>query len=223
MSVIDLKTLKGRLTGTGNARLLKIAAGVLSLVSLLTISVFIGAGNTGPVSQGNTLNEDTPAGGLLPYRPDALDPAPTVKSLAYIRPDKVASVGKLLIFTIAASDPDGGPLSYSAASLPDGSSFDANTGTFSWTPRYDQAGVYSVRFEVSDGDLTDYEDVNITVVQLYNNWDVNGDSAANVLDMVLVGQHWGEFGLTGWIIEDTNEDGTINVLDLITVGQHWTG
>ena len=27
---------------------------------------------------------------------------------------------------------------------------------------------------------------------------VSGD-AANVLDMVLVGQHWGESGLTGWI------------------------
>ena len=75
----------------------------------------------------------------------------------------------------------------------------------------------------TDGELTDSEDVTITVVQLYEDWDSNGDGAANVLDMVLVGQHWGEAGLTGWIREDTNEDGTVNVLDMIIIGQNSTG
>jgi hypothetical protein len=75
----------------------------------------------------------------------------------------------------------------------------------------------------TDGQLTDYEDVTITVVQLYEDWDINGDGVADVLDMVLVGQHWGEAGLTGWIREDANEDGTVNVLDMIIIGQHWTG
>ncbi|MFC1894166.1 dockerin type I domain-containing protein [Chloroflexota bacterium] len=106
--------------------------------------------------------------------------------------------------------------------MPDGANFDADTQTFSWTPRYDQAGVYTVHFEVSDGELADSEDIAITVVQLYEDWDVNGDGAANVLDMVLVGQHWGETGLTGWIREDANEDGTVNVLDMTVIGQHWT-
>jgi hypothetical protein len=41
--------------------------------------------------------------------------------------------------------------------------------------------------------------------------------------MVIVGQHWGETGLTGWIREDANEDGTVNVLDMIIIGQNWTG
>lgn len=75
---------------------------------------------------------------------------------------------------------------------------------------------------MSDGQLTDSEDITITVVQLSEDWDVNGDEAANVLDMILVGQHWGETGLTGWIREDANEDGTISVLDMIVIGQHWT-
>jgi hypothetical protein len=131
--------------------------------------------------------------------------------------------GTLLTFIISATDADDDELVYSATGLPDGASFDTDTQTFSWTPRYDQAEIYSVHFEVSDGDLTDSEDVVITITQLYDNWDVNGDSNANVLDMVLVGQHWSESGLTGWILEDTNEDGSINVLDLIIIGQHWTG
>ena len=54
-------------------------------------------------------------------------------------------------------------------------------------------------------------------------WDVNGDGAVNIFDMVLIGQHWGETGLAGWIREDVNKDGTINILDMIIVGQHWTG
>jgi hypothetical protein len=137
--------------------------------------------------------------------------------------EKSINEGELLEFNISATDPDGDPLTYSASSLPEGASFDADTRTFSWTPRYDQAGVYSVHFEVSDGQLIDSEDVTITVVQLYEDWDVNGDSAANVLDMVLVGQYWGETGLTGWIREDASEDGTVNVLDMIIIGQYWTG
>jgi hypothetical protein len=52
---------------------------------------------------------------------------------------------------------------------------------------------------------------------------VNNDDHVNVLDMVLVGQHWGEIGPPLWIPEDANQDGVINVLDMIIIGQHWTG
>ena len=54
-------------------------------------------------------------------------------------------------------------------------------------------------------------------------WDVNCEGAINVLDMILIGQHWGQTGAPGWIPEDVNGDGTVNVLDMILVGQHWTG
>ena len=54
----------------------------------------------------------------------------------------------------------------------------------------------------------------------YEDWDINGDGIANVLDMILVGQHRGETGLTGWIREDANEDGTVNVLDMIIISQN---
>lgn len=78
--------------------------------------------------------------------------------------DKTVDEGQLLTFTISATDPDGDPLTYSASNLPSGASFDPTTRTFSWTPRYDQAGTYAnVHFEVSDGKLTNSEDVTITV------------------------------------------------------------
>ena len=78
--------------------------------------------------------------------------------------DKSVHEGELLEFTISASDPDSDPLTYSASNLPSGASFDAQTRTFSWTPGSGQAGSYpSVHFEVSDGELTDSEDITITV------------------------------------------------------------
>ena len=63
---------------------------------------------------------------------------------------------------------------------------------------------------------------NVTVI-LYPDWDVNMDDSVNILDLIIVGQHWGETGDPGWIRADVNKDGVINILDLILIGQHWTG
>jgi hypothetical protein len=65
--------------------------------------------------------------------------------------------------------------------------------------------------------------VNDGSVTVCPDWDVNLDESLNVLDMILLGQHWGENGVAHWIREDVNRDGTINVLDMILIGQHWTG
>ncbi|MDD3492258.1 MAG: Ig-like domain-containing protein [Candidatus Thermoplasmatota archaeon] len=53
--------------------------------------------------------------------------------------------------------------------------------------------------------------------------DINDDGHVNVLDMILVGNHWGETGDPGWIPEDLNEDGIINEGDMVVIGQNWTG
>ncbi len=78
--------------------------------------------------------------------------------------DKSISESALLEFTISASDPDNDPLTYSADNLPTGATFDPTARTFSWTPDYGQEGTYpDVHFEVTDGYLTDAEDITITV------------------------------------------------------------
>ena len=65
--------------------------------------------------------------------------------------------------------------------------------------------------------------VTVTVGEAGVTGDVTNDGSVNVLDMIRVGQHWGETGTSGWIPEDVKEDGEINVLDMILIGQHWTG
>ena len=65
---------------------------------------------------------------------------------------KSGSEGTLLTFTVAATDPDGDGLTFSASGLPVGASFDPGTKTFSWTPSFTQAGTLpTVTFTVTDG------------------------------------------------------------------------
>ena len=73
-----------------------------------------------------------------------------------------------LSFVVSATDPDPGEtatLVYSATNLPDGADFDPDTHTFTWTPSYDQAGMFdNVHFEVEDvHSATDSENISITV------------------------------------------------------------
>jgi hypothetical protein len=78
--------------------------------------------------------------------------------------NKTVNEGVLLTFTISASDPDGDSLTCSASNLPQGASFSSSTRTFSWTPGFSQAGTYAnIHFAVSDGTLTDSEDITIPV------------------------------------------------------------
>jgi len=86
--------------------------------------------------------------------------APVLASIG----DKIVTENSTLSFTVTASDPDGGTLILSASSLPSGATFNTSSGAFSWTPGYNQAGTYSgVHFQVTDGSLTDSEDITITV------------------------------------------------------------
>ncbi|MFA4836235.1 MAG: carboxypeptidase regulatory-like domain-containing protein, partial [Dehalococcoidia bacterium] len=60
-------------------------------------------------------------------------------------------------------------------------------------------------------------------ITAYPDWDVSCDGHVNVLDMIRIGQHWGQQGEAHWIREDVKKDGLINILDMILIGQHWTG
>lgn len=81
--------------------------------------------------------------------------------------NKSIDEGRLLQFTISATDPDGNALTYSAVGLPPGATFNSVSRVFSWAPNYEQGGIlsqgYPVTFTVSDGSLTDAETITITV------------------------------------------------------------
>ena len=64
---------------------------------------------------------------------------------------------------------------------------------------------------------------NGTVTVTWTPEDINHDGHTNILDLIMIGQHWKETGEPGWTAGDVNCDGIINVLDAILVGQHWTG
>jgi uncharacterized protein (TIGR03437 family) len=60
-------------------------------------------------------------------------------------PDDVNTVfGNQVIFTFTAQDPRGLAVVLSASGLPEGATFDAGTGEFSWTPTQSQQGAYSI-------------------------------------------------------------------------------
>jgi len=76
--------------------------------------------------------------------------------------DKEVDEGQKLEFTVSAEDPDGDSLTFSATDLPEGSTFE--DGAFSWVPNSEQAGTYSVIFDVGDGKGgTASETITITV------------------------------------------------------------
>ena len=77
---------------------------------------------------------------------------------------KSGSENTLLTFTLSATDADSDALTYSCTNLPSGSTLNESTGVFSWTPSYTQAATYgAVHFVVSDGSLTDTENITITI------------------------------------------------------------
>jgi YD repeat-containing protein len=71
--------------------------------------------------------------------------------------------GTELSFAIAAGDIDGDRLTFSATNLPAGALFDAQTRVFTWTPGYEQAGLYTVTFTANDGSLSDTMQVPIRI------------------------------------------------------------
>lgn len=83
----------------------------------------------------------------------------------YPIPAATVETGENLNFTLNASDVNGSKLIYSVSNLPEGASFDGESGYFSWTPVEGQEGTYNIIFEVSDGMLTDSKTASINVVK----------------------------------------------------------
>ena len=139
------------------------ATSVSSQGSLATISMTAG-GNTGYLNLdlSNVVISDANSA-AVPYTLTnatiLVDTAPVLNTIGA----KSVDEGSALTFTTSASDADGDSLTYSATNLPTGASFNTATGAFSWTPADGQAGTYVITFEVTDGYISDSEDVTITV------------------------------------------------------------
>lgn len=74
--------------------------------------------------------------------------------------------GTDLTIQLAGRDPDDDGITFGASPLPSGAEMDQSTGIFTWTPDFTKAGIYNIRFSVSDGLFEDYEDVVVTVINV---------------------------------------------------------
>ena len=176
------------------------------------------------------IGEDADGDGIgdVPYVIDSnnQDPHPLVEPFEEFFKSPVADfiyyppnpiVNQTITFNASSSyDPDGQIVSYEWK-FGDGCTASGVIVTHTYT----QPGTYTVTLTVRDNDgLASSISKSIIVSNI---GDVNGDGSVNVLDVIRVGQHFGETGEPGWIPEDLNKDGVINVLDIIIIGQNWTG
>lgn len=76
---------------------------------------------------------------------------------------RTVNAGETLSLSLTATDPDGNALTYTAFNLPPGASY-SSSGSFSWTPGSNQAGVYSMILRASDGQLTSDATFSIQVL-----------------------------------------------------------
>lgn len=96
------------------------------------------------------------------------DPTATPNQAPVLAPIGNQSVNEnqQLVVVANASDPDATIPAITASPLPSGANFVDNgngTSQLTWTPNFNQAGVYNVTFKASDGTLVDSEVVQITV------------------------------------------------------------
>ncbi len=126
--------------------------------------------------------------------------------LAAIGPRNVTE-GILLTIATSATDAEGQIVDLTTGVLPSGASFVDNnngTGTFSWTPLFNQAGAYSVTFRATDDSLAvDSEVVSITV-----------NDAGNQLPILAAigGRSIPENSLLSFSVSATDPDSTIPAL-----------
>ncbi|MEM1093113.1 MAG: S8 family serine peptidase [Bacteroidota bacterium] len=78
-------------------------------------------------------------------------------------PDTTIAEGQTLAFTFVAQDPEAQPLTYRLDTAPDEATLDAASGAFAFTPTFEQAGLYTVGVEVSDGVKTAASRIALTV------------------------------------------------------------
>jgi len=148
----------------------------------LTTSPYSGSWNTIGISNGNhtlTATARDAAGNTRTSNPVTItinnNTAPILSSIG----SKTVTTGTQLSFTVLGSDAENNTLIYTTTSLPSDSTF--SNRTFTWTPSV--VGVYTPRFTISDGTLSDFENVTITVIApLPLSLDRDSDGVADATD-----------------------------------------
>lgn len=132
------------ITIAATGSLVTLPASVPTLAGESTVSF---QGSTTYVSSNQSVTVTASFHGVSVQATVTLTPAPpvlTVPGLQTVVP------GRAVQFTVSATDPAGLGVTLSVANLPANSSFNTNTGVFSWTPQTAQVGQYSVAFTATN-------------------------------------------------------------------------
>jgi len=84
--------------------------------------------------------------------------------------DRTVKENERLFIKLNATDPNNDSMTFglNASGLPIDSisslNFNSNSGEFFWTPTFNDSGNYSITFNVTDGNYTDSETINIMVL-----------------------------------------------------------
>src|SRR6266571_4300197 len=107
-----------------------------------------------------------PIGGKLLAEGAPFELALQAPRLAYL-PTQSVREGVTLSFSLIGGDPDADPILYRTLSgLPAGAFFDDKSGSFEWSPTFDQAGEYPVTFGVTDA--SGATDTQVVLVRVSN-------------------------------------------------------
>lgn len=122
--------------------------------------------------------------------------------------------GHTLSVDLSGSDPEQGALVVSVDAMPDGAVLDS-TG-LSWTPGYDQAGLFTLDIVVRDeGALADTTHFQIEVIDVALPGDFSGDGVIDRTDVDLLLQDYGQTVPPASAQFDLNGDGRINWPDAV--------
>ncbi|MBM4160895.1 MAG: T9SS type A sorting domain-containing protein [Ignavibacteria bacterium] len=159
MTIVPNTNVSGRITvGAAGTTAL---SGTGTLVNL--VGTVVGVGTSDVKFLSVQYNEGVPAvGGVDGKVIITSNSAPMfVNKLA----NTTIAENQALSFTYTASDADNDPLTFSLVSPPAGAVI-TPAGVFSWTPNYEQAGIYTITAVVSDGLMADTARATVTVTNV---------------------------------------------------------
>ena len=105
----------------------------------------------------NDGQDDSPTASLTLNVPENKEPVFTGLS------DKTLTLGNTLSFVVGASDQDNDKVSLFSLNIPEGASFDSDSGIFKWRPTSSQTGMHKIIFRGNDGLSGISKEITITV------------------------------------------------------------
>ncbi len=86
---------------------------------------------------------------------------------------------------------------------------------------FSTAGNYS--YDIFLTDTSNNTNTSNTVLfAMPPNWDINIDRICDILDFVMISNHYNETGLLGWIREDADNNGHIHWIDFMVISNHFS-